>query len=176
MSPPAPQTVLLDRDGVIVKNRPGYVRAPEQLELLPGAAAAIRRLGAAGHRVLVVTNQSVVGRGLVSTDTLESIHDRLRQLAWNEFGGIERVLVCPHHPDDGCGCRKPQPGLLFMARDQAGVSLDNALLIGDMASDIEAADAAGCRSIRVGGKTGDGASLPDLAAAVDLLLGDGRQC
>lgn len=164
-------TVLLDRDGVIVRNRPGYVRRPDQLELLPGAADAIRRLGKAGVRVVVVTNQSVVGRGLISDDALDAIHARLRQLVDNEFGGVADILVCRHHPDAGCGCRKPLPGLLFMARDRVGVALDEATLIGDMPSDIAAARAAGCDAILVGGATMAGvACAPDLASAVDGLL------
>ena len=177
MNPAPPSTVLLDRDGVIVRDRPGYIREPAHLELLPGAAAAIRRLCQAGRTVIVVTNQSVVGRGLVSAAALEAIHDRLRSLVASEYGGIDRVLVCPHHPAAGCSCRKPQPGLLFMARDQAGVALDDAVLVGDMPSDVEAARAAGCCAILVGGAQLDGvACAVDLAAAVELLLGDAVPC
>jgi D-glycero-D-manno-heptose 1,7-bisphosphate phosphatase len=177
MNATQPGTVLLDRDGVIVRDRPGYIRDPAQLELLPGAAAAIRRLCQAGCRVMVVTNQSVVGRGLISGATLDAIHDRLRALVASEFGGIDRVLVCPHHPAAGCVCRKPRPGLLFMARDQAGVALDDAVLVGDMPSDVDAARAAGCAAILVGGAHVDGVpSAPDLAAAVDLLLGAPVPC
>jgi D-glycero-D-manno-heptose 1,7-bisphosphate phosphatase len=178
------RTVLLDRDGVILRDRPGYIRRPEDVELLPGAADAIRRLCQAGRRVMVVTNQSAVGRGLVSAATLSAIHDRLLQLVACEFGGIERVFVCPHLPQADCGCRKPRPGLLFAARDEAGVDLDDAVLVGDMASDIEAAHAAGCRAIMV--TQGDGAlrgwraddvpTVADLGAAVDLLIGAAIPC
>jgi D-glycero-D-manno-heptose 1,7-bisphosphate phosphatase len=180
-----PHNVLLDRDGVILRDRPGSIRRAEDVELLPGAAEAIRRLCQAGRRVFVVTNQSVVGRGLVSAATLGGIHDRLLQLVESEFGGIDRVFVCPHHPQAGCACRKPRPGLLFAARDEAGVDLDDAVLIGDMPSDVEAAHAAGCRAIFVSeGKPAtqrfsndQGVPIvPDLAAAVDLLLGVAIPC
>ena len=164
-------TVLLDRDGVIVRNRPGYVRSPEQLELLPGAADAIRRLCREGLKVVVVTNQSVVGRGLISDETLDAIHARLRRLVANQYGGIADVFVCRHHPAAGCACRKPLPGLLYMARDLAGVSLDDAILIGDMPSDVAAARAAGCEAILVGGAEMTGVrTTADLPAAVGLLL------
>ncbi len=169
--------VLLDRDGVIVRNPPGYVLNPGQLELLPGAGTAIRRLGEAGHRVIVVTNQSAVGRGLLTLDGLAAIHERMRGLVASEGGHIDEIFVCPHHPADGCGCRKPKPGLLFAARDQAQVALDRAVLIGDAASDIAAARAAGCASMIVGGERLDGVDhASDLLAATDSLLADAVRC
>jgi D-glycero-D-manno-heptose 1,7-bisphosphate phosphatase len=169
--------VLLDRDGVINRHRPGHVLTPSQLELLPGAAAAIRRLCHAGHRVIVVTNQSAVGRGLLSIDTLAAIHDRLQELVSSDDGGIDRFLVCPHHPRAGCTCRKPKPGLLLAARDQAGVELGHAVLIGDMPSDVAAARAAGCRAILVGAQVVRGVPhADDLAGAVELLIGAPIPC
>jgi D-glycero-D-manno-heptose 1,7-bisphosphate phosphatase len=177
MNAAAPTTVFLDRDGVIVRNRVGYVLQPDQLELLPGAADAIRRLCAAGKRVMVVTNQSVVGRGLVSSATLAAIHRRLEDMVANEYGGIERIFVCPHHPSAGCNCRKPRPGLLFAARLEAGIALEESVLVGDMPSDVEAARAAGCGAVLIGaGGSVDAPTVPDLSAAVDLLLGDRVAC
>ena len=161
--------VFLDRDGVIVRNRPDYVRTPDDLELLPGAVDAIQRLCAAGHRVMVATNQSVVGRGLVTERSLLAIHRRLCEMVAGEAGGIERIYVCMHHPDAGCACRKPRPGLLLAARRDTGVSLAESVLIGDMPSDVEAAHAAGCASLLIGDVT-RGADAADLAGAVDLLL------
>ena len=165
-------TALLDRDGVIVRNRAGYVREPDDLELLPGSAEAIGRLCRAGWRVIVVTNQSVVGRGIISEATLARIHERLTELVRSADGGIERVFACTHHPLAGCECRKPRPGLLLAAHDQAGVTLGDAVLIGDMPSDAQAARAAGCRAILVGGEHVAGVTtVADLGAAADLLLG-----
>lgn len=174
-----PADILLDRDGVIVHERAGYLLAPDQLELLPGAAAAIARLRAAGHRVFVITNQSAVGRGLLDGDTLALIHERLDSLVREGGGEISGYFVCPHHPGVGCDCRKPRPGLLYAARDHAGVDLSAAVLVGDQLSDVQAAAAAGCRAVLV--LTGQGcAALPhvddsvavvaDLDAAANLIL------
>jgi histidinol-phosphate phosphatase family protein len=168
--------ILLDRDGVIVRNRPGDVLRPEDLELLPGAADAVRRLHERGHRVFVLTNQPAIERGQLDLSTLADIHRRLQELV---DGGIDQIFVCPHGPDAGCWCRKPRPGLLYQAHDHAGVDLASAVLIGDETSDVDAAWAAGCHAILV--RRSGVASMPydyvpiaaDVGAAVDLLLGDG---
>ena len=176
---PTGGAVLLDRDGVIVRDRPGYIRRPDQLELLPGAAEAIQRLRRDGRRVMVLTNQSVVGRGLVSRALLDAIHARLREMVCGPDGGIDEFFVCPHRPDQGCACRKPRPGLLFAARDSAGVDLGSAVMVGDSASDIAAAHSAGCSAIRVdpgGEAAADTVVVPDLGAAVDVLLGSRVAC
>jgi histidinol-phosphate phosphatase family protein len=141
--------VLIDRDGVIVKNRSDYVKSRLEMEILPGALEAIAALSQSGHRVFVVTNQSAIGRGLTTVVEVESIH---RQLAFevSSIGGeIEGFLVCPHTPEDRCDCRKPAPGLLYQARDRHGVDLETAVVIGDWETDIQAATVAGCTSILV---------------------------
>ena len=164
-------TVFLDRDGVLVRDRPGYIRTPEQLELLPGAATAVQRFRRAGWRVILITNQSLVGRGLIGHDTLDRIHARLNELVATDDGGIDAVFVCPHRPDDGCDCRKPKLGLFLRARDEAGVRLDEAVMIGDMPTDAEAAIAAGCRAVLVGSHSFPGvATVDSLSAAASLLL------
>lgn len=141
--------VLIDRDGVIVKNRRDYVKSRMEMEILPGSLQAIAALSQSGHRVFIVTNQSAIGRGLTTFAEVDSMH---RQLAFEVSclgGEIEAFLVCPHTPDDGCDCRKPAPGLLYQARDRYGVDLASAVMIGDMESDVRAASAAGCASIFV---------------------------
>ena len=170
-------TILIDRDGVIVKNRPDHVKNRMEMELMPGALDAIAALTQGGHRVLVVTNQSAIGRGFTTMAEVDSMH---RQLAFEVScvgGKIEAFLVCPHTPDDGCDCRKPAPGLLFQARDRYGVDLDSAVMIGDWETDAQAARAAGCTSIlvlegRSGDKSGNGAdhTVKDISEAVHLIL------
>lgn len=194
-----PAAVFIDRDGVINRNRCDYVKSWSEFEFLPGALEALARLTRAGRRVFVVTNQSAVGRGLLLPEELVGLHAQMRS-AVAEYGGeIEDVLVCPHRPNDGCACRKPQPGLLRAARDTSLVDLGRSVLIGDHMDDIGAAEAAGCAAVLVlsgrtqaapAGKarrsvrTADGSSAPsdavpivaDLSAAVDLILyGEGQR-
>jgi histidinol-phosphate phosphatase family protein len=144
---PAKPVVLVDRDGVVFRNRPDYVKSRAEMDLIPGAVDVLAQLSRAGHRVFVVTNQSAVGRGLITRQELNAIHASLAAAVAEQGGRIEAFLVCPHHPDDGCDCRKPKPGLLFQARDRHRVELSNAYLIGDSETDMEAAEAAGCTGI-----------------------------
>ena len=162
--------VLLDRDGVLVAERPGYVLSPDEVDLLPGAADAVARLTVAQRRVFVITNQSPVGRGLLSPSDLDAIHRRLSELIAAEGGRICGYFVCPHTPIDRCRCRKPQPGLLFEARDVAGVDLDRATLVGDQLTDVEAARDAGCNAILLS-PPGAGATTPPAGIAVATDLG-----
>ena len=170
--------VLLDRDGVLITERPGYVLSPDQVDILPGAAAAVGRLTLARRRVFVVTNQSPVGRGLISPSQLDAIHRRVSELIAAEGGRIGAYFVCPHVPTDACLCRKPQPGLLHLARDVAGVDLDRATVVGDQLTDVDAARRAGCSAILVSPCGAGSESRPagiavanDLSDAVDLILG-----
>jgi D-glycero-D-manno-heptose 1,7-bisphosphate phosphatase len=177
-SPNANVAVLLDRDGVLVRNRHDYVKSWAEVEFVPGALEAIAKLSRAGHPVLVVTNQSAVGRGIMSTDDLNRIHERMMATVEAHAGRIEAFLVCPHAPEDNCSCRKPQPGLLHRARDLFGVDLQRAYLVGDRDIDMKAAAAAGCTGILLanGGTAPDISevnvedTVEDLGAAVDLIL------
>jgi D-sedoheptulose 7-phosphate isomerase len=146
---PAKPVVMVDRDGVILRNRPDYVKTRAEVDLIPGAIDALAHLSRAGHRVFVVTNQSAIGRGLITLQELNAIHSSLAAAVAQQGGRIEAFLVCPHHPDDGCDCRKPKAGLLFQARDRYRVELSSAYLIGDSETDMEAAEAAGCSGILV---------------------------
>lgn len=141
--------VFLDRDGVINENRDDYVRAWEDVRLLPGALEALARLAATPFRIVVVTNQSPIGRGILTTGQVEAINRRLVEEIEAYNGRIDAFYCCPHRPDDGCDCRKPQPGLLLRAARELDLDLDRSYLIGDAVSDVEAAMAAGCRPILV---------------------------
>lgn len=146
--PPA-ETVFLDRDGVINRNRADYVKSWAEFRFLPGACHAIAALSRAGRRVFVVTNQACVGRSIASAAAIEDIHRRMMAQVERVGGKIERVLWCPHHPDDGCECRKPAPGLLFRARDEYQVDLTRSVFVGDSLGDLQAAQAAHVPAILV---------------------------
>ncbi len=177
--------VILDRDGVINQDRDDFIRSPEQWMPLPGSLEAIARLTAAGVRVAVATNQSGVGRGLFDEATLGSIHRRMEQEIVSHGGQLAKIVYCPHHPEDGCQCRKPRPGLFETLRAWYGRSLAGVPCIGDARRDLEAAAAVGARPILV--LTGKGTATraamgdevseyyPDLATAVDRLLGERTQ-
>jgi len=172
--------VFLDRDGVINRMRPDYVKRWEELEIVPDALPALARLSAGGCELIVLTNQSAIGRGLVSRQTVDEMHRRLAETIEAGGGRVREFLICPHTPTDACGCRKPAPGLLIRARDELGVDLSKAVLVGDQLSDIEAARAAGCRAILLdptgemaAEMRGDGFVVAgSLSDAADIILRD----
>lgn len=162
--------VFLDRDGVIIRSRGDYVTSRAQVEVLPGALDAIARLSRAGHRVMVITNQSPVGRGLMPWSEVVAIHRYLSSLAADRGGEISRYFVCPHQPADDCRCRKPRPGLLLAARAELGLDLATAFVVGDKLSDLEAAWAVGSRAVLVlSGET----AVPPRPAPGKYLLASG---
>jgi D-glycero-D-manno-heptose 1,7-bisphosphate phosphatase len=171
--------VILDRDGVINRDTVDYIRSPEEWIPLPGALEAIARLTAGGWTIAVATNQSGVGRGLFSEQMLGRIHAHMLAAVEAAGGRIGGVYYCPHAPDAGCACRKPEPGLLRQAADALGQRLQGAPYIGDKLTDIQAAIAAGARPVLVGPLRDhvvvpglDLERYPDLAAAADALLAD----
>jgi histidinol-phosphate phosphatase family protein len=130
--------VFVDRDGTLNQDD-GYVTSPEQLVLFPGVPEAIARLNQLGVMVIMVTNQSAIGRGMMTMGDLENIHARLAALL-RPFGAcIDAIFSCPHHPRDGCGCRKPKTGLIEQAVDRFSLDLSQCYLVGDKRSDLEVA-------------------------------------
>lgn len=179
----AGHTVFLDRDGVINRDSPDYITSWDRFVFLPGSLAAIGRLTAAGAAVIVITNQSAVGRGMMDAATLDGIHRNMCRAVAEQGGRIDAVFHCPHHPDEKCACRKPEPGLIRQAQQRFNLDLAAATMIGDSARDIQCGIRAGCgRTILVrSGRHDDLARLEalgtppdwvvdDLAAAVDRLL------
>ena len=146
------QTIFLDRDGVINRNRPrgDYVKSWEEFQFLPGARDAIARLTKAGFRLLIITNQAYIGKGIVSWTTVQEIHARMMQEIALVGGQIEAVLCCPHLVENGCDCRKPAPGLILKALRDLNAAPESTFVIGDSAADMEAARAAGCSGLYVG--------------------------
>jgi D-glycero-D-manno-heptose 1,7-bisphosphate phosphatase len=172
--------VFIDRDGVIIRNRADYVKSWSEVELMPGALDAMAKLHRNGYRVVVITNQSAIGRGVVPSIVVDDIHRRLAARIEEAGGRIEAFFVCPHAPDDQCSCRKPNPGLLRAAKRHMNVESSAPYMIGDQISDVEAALGAGCRPIlltsfadeppvRGAGSASYGVA-PDLARAVDFLI------
>lgn len=145
---PAGVTVFLDRDGTLNPD-PGYIRSPDQYELFPGVAKALAKLKQVGARLIVVTNQSGVARGLLSIKDLEAIHEKLTRLLGEAGVSLDAIYVCPHHPDDGCHCRKPKTGLIDQAVCDHVIDLSRSYLIGDQVRDMELAKHVGARSVLV---------------------------
>jgi len=168
----------LDRDGVINFSRPDYVKSLEELLFLPGAPEAIARLSRAGWTTVVVSNQAGVGKGLFSIKTLEKIHAQVKAAVEARGGEISAIYVCPHRAEEGCNCRKPNPGLLLQAAQDLGLDLSACYLVGDRVQDLEAAAAAGCVPILVGEKYWVGPPEPamevrDLAEASSWITQNG---
>jgi len=170
---------LVDRDGTINVER-DHITDPAEVELIPGSARALVRLrDDLGMGIVVVTNQAHVGRGLLTTDGLERIHDRLRDLLAAEGATVDAIEVCPHAPEEGCSCRKPAPGLAERAAERFGFDLESCVVIGDHAGDVMLGRRIGAASIQV--LTGHGLEereasapfadhvAPDLAGAVDII-------
>ena len=145
------KTIFLDRDGVINRNPPnkGYVRKWTEFTFIPNARRAIRELTESGYRIIVITNQSGIGRGLYSEEDLRDIHSRMVAEIGKAGGTIDAVYYCPHHPDAGCECRKPKPGMLIRGAREHNVELSSAYLIGDWTTDIEAGQRVGAATFLV---------------------------
>jgi histidinol-phosphate phosphatase family protein len=165
--------VLFDRDGTLVANVP-YNGDPELVVAMPGAREALERLRAAGVATAVVSNQSGVARGLLRVEQVEAVNRRVEEL----LGPLGPWLVCPHGPWEGCGCRKPAPGLIKAAAGALGVDPADCVVIGDIGADVEAALAAGARGVLVPTpvtRAEEVSAAPevaaDLLAAVELVLG-----
>lgn len=187
LEPPAPPDVrpargwvVLDRDGVINRDRADYVKTPEELVFLPGSLSAIAALGRAGFGVVVATNQSGVGRGLLDEADLGAIHDRLQAEVSAAGGHLAGIFACPHAPDAGCACRKPRPGLLERIAQWAGVAPAAMTVVGDAARDLAAARAVGAMAVLV--RTGHGEhTLRQWSGPIDVpvfadLAAFARQC
>ena len=154
--PPKIRLVLLDRDGVINCDSEEYIKSVDEWCPIDGSIDAVRRLQGQ-FQVAVCTNQAGVGRGLLTGSVLAAIHGKLQEALQNTGGEPIPVYHCPHHPDDGCDCRKPAPGLLIDAMRAAAVTGRQTCFVGDSMRDVEAAWNAGCTPILV--RTGNGRSV-----------------
>lgn len=141
--------LFLDRDGVLNVEGGDYVTHPDGLSILPDALEAVAEATRLGWRIFVFTNQSGVGKGILTREALDAVHARLRAEVLATGGRLEAIYACIHHPDEGCECRKPKPGMLLQAAQEHGISLAESFAVGDSPRDIAAARAAGCKSILV---------------------------
>ena len=155
----ASKAVFLDRDGVLTRERSDYVKNPDELQLLPGIVEPLREIQKLGFKIVVVTNQSVIGRGLATNEMMSKIHEKLRTELEEMGCKIDAIYYCPHRPDEGCTCRKPEPGLILRAGKDLAIDIGTSWMIGDKGIDMEAATRAGCRGIIIPTNTGglDGA-------------------
>jgi D-glycero-D-manno-heptose 1,7-bisphosphate phosphatase len=166
--------VFLDRDGTLIHD-PGYLNHPDQVQMLDGAAEALKEFRLLGYRTIVVSNQSGVARGVVSVEMLERIHDRLRELLAARGAALDAIYYCPYHPEGSVpeyrkdsDWRKPKPGMLLAAAQEMEIDLPRSWMIGNSVRDIEAGRDAGCRTILIGSKPSEtsetGKSKPDFVA------------
>jgi D-glycero-D-manno-heptose 1,7-bisphosphate phosphatase len=136
--------VFLDRDGVINRDSPDYIKGWSEFHFLPGSLEALARLTRHGFQLILITNQSVINRKMVATDTLLDMHARMLTAVRRHGGEIKDIFYCPHTPEERCDCRKPLPGLIRRAQQIHNINLASAGMIGDSAKDIECARNAGC--------------------------------
>nr|WP_321401286.1 D-glycero-beta-D-manno-heptose 1,7-bisphosphate 7-phosphatase [uncultured Desulfobacter sp.] len=168
-------TVFLDRDGVINHDSDAYIKHPDEFHFIPQSPDAIALLTASGFQVILITNQSAVGRGMISRQTLDDILTKMTRGVERAGGRIKDIFFCPHTPDQGCDCRKPKPGMILQAVAAHGINLEKSVMVGDSAKDIECGKNAGCaKTILV--KTGKAekalAALTAKGIAPDFLARD----
>lgn len=172
--------IILDRDGVINHDSDDFIKSPAEWKPIDGSLESIARLNHAGYRVVVITNQSGIARGLLDVDTLSHIHRKMHRMLAQVGGKLEAILYCPHGPDDECSCRKPLDGAFSELAHRLRIKLDNVFAVGDSLRDLQAAQTAGATPILV--RTGKGektlaegipeniAVYDDLSAVVTALL------
>ena len=157
---------ILDRDGTINADSAEYIKSPEEWQPLPGALEAIARINHAGWHVVVVTNQSGLGRGLFDVATLNAMHTKMHSMLAAVGARVDAIFYCPHAPEDVCRCRKPEPGLFEQISERYGVDIKGFPTVGDSARDLIAGAAAGCVPHLV--LTGKSAGLKGLALPAEF--------
>lgn len=173
--------VILDRDGVINHDSDDFIKSPEEWIPIPGSLEAIARLNNAGYEVVVASNQSGLARGLFDHAALDAIHAKLHAMAASAGAHIEKILFCPHAPQDNCQCRKPRPGMFQAIAEYYGIRLHGIPAVGDSLRDLQAAVAEGCapylvltgkgEATRIQGGLPPGTAIcADLGGAVERIL------
>jgi len=155
------KAVFLDRDGVINKERSDYVKTVKELIILD-VANPIKKLKDNGFLVVVISNQSAINRGLTTHQNVEQIHSAIQEYLKKHGTQIDAFYFCPHRPDENCNCRKPKPGLFDKATTELQIDLSSSWMIGDRDSDIEAAKAIGCKTIKITRDSGLNAAVQSI--------------
>jgi D-glycero-D-manno-heptose 1,7-bisphosphate phosphatase len=177
----AARLIVLDRDGVINHDSEQFIKSPDEWRPIPGSLEAIARLNHAGYRVVVATNQSGVGRGLLDFATLTAIHEKMHRALAQVGGRVDAIFFCPHTADSRCECRKPKPGMLLEIGVRFNVEMSEVACVGDGLRDLQAADAVGAqpmlvltgkgeKTLREGGFPKNTVIFPDLAFVASALL------
>ncbi len=143
------RAIFLDRDGVICENRPDHVKSWGEFKFLPEVKRSLAALSRLELPIVVVSNQAIIGRGIVPTEVVEDIHQRMVAEIVASGGRIDRIIYCPHRPEDQCDCRKPRPGMLLQVAHEMDIELSQSYLVGDATTDIEAGHRVGCRNFLV---------------------------
>lgn len=168
------KAAFLDRDGVINQKPPEgeYITRWEDFRLLPLAAEGIALLNRAGFRVIVVTNQRCVAKGLLTTEQLEIMHQRMTALLAQSGATLDAIYYCPHEYGASCDCRKPSPGMLFSAGRAHHIDVRESWMVGDSDIDVQAGRNAGCKTVRiVTGRTDGNGNAPQAGPSADILVG-----
>ncbi len=159
--------VFADRDGVINRDRSDYVKSWSEFDFLPGSLDALKLLTLNDYHVILITNQSVINRKMVTEEELLNIHAKMEDAVVAHGGRIKAIYYCPHVPEDGCSCRKPEPGLIERAKAEHNLDLSETCMIGDSLKDIQCARRAGCGKI-VLVRTGHGGKTKELYKDADI--------
>lgn len=162
--------IFLDRDGVINENCPHYVRRWEDVQIFPQALAALARIRQSPYKIILVTNQSAVGRGIISMETAVEINERIIAVVRQHNGRIDAVYICPDAPNQETGCRKPKPGMFYQAAQDHNLDLSQSVMIGDALTDVKAGRAAGVResALVLTGRGQAQSALPEAAALAPI--------
>lgn len=143
------RAIFLDRDGVICENRPNHIKNWQEFRFLPGAKTSLAALSRLDLPIIVVTNQAGINRGLTSASIVDDIHKRMIAEVAAYGGRIDRVIYCPHHPEENCKCRKPEPGMLQQVAQEMNINLTRSYMVGDAITDLIAAQQVGCQPFLV---------------------------
>ena len=172
----AAPAVFIDRDGTVIREV-GYLCRPEQIEILPRVPEALRRLRGRGDRVVLVTNQSAVARGMLKESELEESHHVLRNELQRAGAGLDGIYYCPHHPSEGvapyvinCRCRKPNSGMIERAVRDLQLDLMHSYVVGDQGTDMELARRSGIKGIRLRSGGADGATMSRAEIETDCVF------
>jgi len=144
----ANKTVFIDRDGTINANT-GYIKTPDDFKIYKGVAEGIKILNNMGYKVIIITNQSGIARGFFNEEMLEKIHEKMKKELSEKGATVDAIYFCPHHPDEKCNCRKPEPGMLQKAMKDFDVDVQKSFIIGDRMLDVEAGNKIGVKTVLV---------------------------